>query len=675
MRFAASMRGRRHAAAPTARRRVAFASRAAALLGLAVLAGSAAAQSTTLVSNTGQTAASGSLGFGTFSGVKRSVAVSFTTGTNTAGYTLSAVDVKLASGTPSAHTRVSIYSTSGSPAIPNSSLHVLANPDTLSASATNTFSVAAGASLAPNMTYAVVFEVTSGTGTVQLVATASDDEDAGKASGWSIANDWGFRTGTGLWPVPNQPEVPLIKITGTAREADTLVSNTGQTAASGSLGFGTFSGVKRSVAVSFTTGTNTAGYTLSAVDVKLASGTPSAHTRVSIYSTSGSPAIPNSSLHVLANPDTLSASATNTFSVAAGASLAPNMTYAVVFEVTSGTGTVQLVATASDDEDAGKASGWSIANDWGFRTGTGLWPVPNQPEVPLIKITGTGKSQATPEVSVSGGSAVDEGGNAIFTVSASPAPSSSLTVNLSISQTGSFVAATHLGSKTVTVTTTGSATYSVSTVNDSTDETNGSVTAMLGSGSGYTLHATNTSASVTVNDNDGTPPPNPEVSISGGSAVSEGGSATFTVSASPAPTSNLTVSLSISQTGSFVAATHLGSKTVTVTTTGSATYSVPTVNDGTDEPNGSVTAMLGSGSGYTLHATNTSASVTVNDNDDPADTTQPPTDSSGASERRARDPVPLQLALWTDAPAYRTGESVRLYRTLRILIEKNQDSD
>ena len=223
----------------------------------------------------------------------------------------------------------------------------------------------------------------------------------------------------------------------------------------------------------------------------------------------------------------------------------------------------------------------------------------------------------TPVVSITGGGAVIEGGDATFTVTASPSPSSVLTVNLTVSQTGSFVAPGDLGSKTVAVPTSGSATYTVATVDDSADEANGAVTATVGTGSGYSVHGTNSSASVTVNDNDDPPAITPVVSITGGGAVTEGGDATFTVTASPSPSSVLTVNLTVSQTGSFVAPGDLGSKTVAVPTSGSATYTVATVDDSADEANGAVTATVGTGSGYSVHGTNSSASVTVNDNDDP----------------------------------------------------------
>ena len=49
--------------------------------------------------------------------------------------------------------------------------------------------------------------------------------------------------------------------------------------------------------------------------------------------------------------------------------------------------------------------------------------------------------------------------------------------------------------------------------------------------------------------------------------------------------------------------------------------------------------------------------------DTPGDTPSG-TPSSGGSSRPPREPVPLQLALWTDRPAYRAGETVRLYRTI-----------
>ena len=118
------------------------------------------------------------------------------------------------------------------------------------------------------------------------------------------------------------------------------------------------------------------------------------------------------------------------------------------------------------------------------------------------------------------------------------------------------------------------------------------------------------------------PPPTPEMSINAGNDVTEGGDATFTVTASPAPASDLDVTVTISQSGDFATT---GSRTVTISTTGSATFTVTTTDDSTDEPDGSVTATLSTGAGYSLSSSSSTATVAVSDNDDPPPPPPPPT--------------------------------------------------
>ena len=128
---------------------------APALAAWLTLLGPALAQAqTTLVSNTGQ-ADSDTVSVGL--NFDRHVGLAFTTGGNTAGYTLSAVDARLGS-TVHVNTQVSIYTTS-SDGRPGSSRYVLKNPSSLAASAINTFSADSGASLNANTTYAVVFNI------------------------------------------------------------------------------------------------------------------------------------------------------------------------------------------------------------------------------------------------------------------------------------------------------------------------------------------------------------------------------------------------------------------------------------------------------------------------------------------------------------------------------------
>ena len=216
----------------------------------------------------------------------------------------------------------------------------------------------------------------------------------------------------------------------------------------------------------------------------------------------------------------------------------------------------------------------------------------------------------TPVVSVTAGSGITEGGDAVFTVTASPAPASNLAVSVTVSQSGDYGATT--GRRTVTVPTTGSVTLTVGTTDDTTDETDGSVTATVNAGSGYTVSSTQGAATVGVSDNDDAP--TPVVSVSAGSGVTEGGDVVFTVTASPAPAANLDVSVTVSQSGDYGATT--GRRTVTVPTTGSVTLTVGTTDDTTDETDGSVTATVNAGSGYTVSSSQGAATVGVSDNDD-----------------------------------------------------------
>ena len=309
--------------------------------------------------------------------------------------------------------------------------------------------------------------------------------------------------------------------------------------------------------------------------------------------------------------------------------------------------------------------------------------------------------QPDPEVSIAAGAGVTEGGDAIFTVTAVPAPSAGLDVAVAVTQSGDFGVSP--GSRTVTVPATGSATLTVATTDDSADEADGSVTAALSAGSGYTVSAAAASASVAVADDDdavsvcvpslpldavtvsevtgwrdghsgaahvlrwnrvlaalGTdtgaapmtveqsranesqfmfsrwdrvtrtlealelcddpppPPPaaTPEVSITAGAGVTEGGDAVFTVTAVPAPSAPLTVDVTVVQAGDF--GVSPGSRTVTVPTSGTAAFTVATVNDTADEADGSVTVTVGAGIGYTVSASAAAATVAVRDDDDPA---------------------------------------------------------
>ena len=286
------------------------------------------------------------------------------------------------------------------------------------------------------------------------------------------------------------------------------------------------------------------------------------------------------------------------------------------FGATTGTDTVIIpttgsatftVSTTNDSTDEPDGSVTATLS-----TGTG-YTVSGSNNAATVSVSDDDPPRATPTISIAAGSSITEGADATFTVTASPTPTTALTVNLTVSQGGNFGAT--IGADTVTIPTTGSATFTVSTTNDNTDEPNGSITATLSTGTGYTVSGSNNAATVAVSDDDDPPPAPPTISIAAGSGVTEGGSATFTVTASPTPTTALTVNLTVSQSGNFGATT--GADTVTIPTTGSATFTISTTNDNTDEPHGSVTATLSTGTGYTVAGTNNAATVAVSDDDDP----------------------------------------------------------
>ena len=117
-----------------------------------------------------------------------------------------------------------------------------------------------------------------------------------------------------------------------------------------------------------------------------------------------------------------------------------------------------------------------------------------------VTVTDDDRATATPELTITGGSAVTEGGDASFVIASNPAPSSSITVAYTVSQSGTFVASGQLGGKTRSVSVS-STTFTISTEDDSVDEANGSVTVTLNNGNGYTVGSGN-AATVTVNDDD-----------------------------------------------------------------------------------------------------------------------------------------------------------------------------
>ena len=139
------------------------------------------------------------------------------------------------------------------------------------------------------------------------------------------------------------------------RAAPTLVSNTGQTAASA------FRVGANEWFQSFTTGSNAGGYNLSSIELDFStapSELTSSNFTVSIWSaTAADPPLPNALLHTLSSP-----SAYTTGIVAFSASSVELDATTTYFVLVRSTITTNLNRTASAAEDSGAAPGWSIGN-------------------------------------------------------------------------------------------------------------------------------------------------------------------------------------------------------------------------------------------------------------------------------------------------------------------------
>ena len=105
---------------------------------------------------------------------------------------------------------------------PTSSCTALTPPSSFAAG-TLLFIDASNMTLAANTTYSVL--VTSPGGeAVLLDATSSDDEDAGGATGWSIANTFDVETSSNVWTANAEGRALRITIKGTLNKAPTVAT-------------------------------------------------------------------------------------------------------------------------------------------------------------------------------------------------------------------------------------------------------------------------------------------------------------------------------------------------------------------------------------------------------------------------------------------------------------------
>ena len=341
-----------------------------ALGGVLLWSAPAQAQTVTVViKNTGQS--SDTVGH-SIHGSNSQRAQQFTTGSNSAGYTLSSIGIGFTSiadtATAGANLTVTLNEVSSDSNPSASAECTLTDPATFTANAVNTFTAPATCPMlvASTSYFVVVNHSGSATDAIQLDSTSSGNEDTGGADGWSIGNT--RRWYSSSWNSSTSAHLIEVKATATIVSAPVLIKNTGQTD-SGDYGLGVGGNSKRAQA--FTTGANAAGYTLSSIGFSFGSitsiSTAGADLAVTLNGVDSS-GNPDAALCTLTDPGTFSGSGVQIFDAPATdpcETLEANKTYFAVVQRVANTATsmMSLDVTADDADDAGGADGWSIGDD------------------------------------------------------------------------------------------------------------------------------------------------------------------------------------------------------------------------------------------------------------------------------------------------------------------------
>ncbi len=229
-----------------------------------------------------------------------------------------------------------------------------------------------------------------------------------------------------------------------------------------------------------------------------------------------------------------------------------------------------------------------------------------------------------PVVSVTAGADITEGSDAVFTLTASPAPTAPLDVTVDVTVSGDYGATA--GTHTVTVPTSGTATLSVATTDDSTDEADGSVTATITDGTDYNPDSSTATATINVTDNDNPPPPPPPVanlpafSVTDGTYTEGSGYYFFFITLNKSSNKPTQVTYTIETTGNSpghaTAGTDFVSTTRTIFFRPGLTRNIGLVtikNDNLKEPNETFQIVLSNPQGATIG--NGTATITIKDND------------------------------------------------------------
>ena len=194
-----------------------------------------------------------------------------------------------------------------------------------------------------------------------------------------------------------------------------LVSNLGQlSAGNGSL-------LDFDQAQAFTTGSISDGYTLRSVEIDMETIGENATTfTVSIHSNNSG--APGASLGTLSNPASVASDGVYAFTTR-GIALAADTTYFVVIDSVGqppgGGNQLYIINTASDAQDPGRASGWSIGNDSLYRDwdSSGSWA--SFGDSKKIRVKGYNPTVSNASIEIADASAAEDAGHLMFDVTLS----------------------------------------------------------------------------------------------------------------------------------------------------------------------------------------------------------------------------------------------------------------
>lgn len=257
--------------------------------------------------------------------------------------------------------------------------------------------------------------------------------------------------------------------------------------------------------------------------------------------------------------------------------------------------------------------------DNGETVTVGLNPVLGLPATPGYSVGPQGSTTVT--INEAGGVAVptltldagatftNEGGNATFTVTASQASNSAITVNLTLGGTAVGGTDYQVPANIQTTLPAGATTanFTVATIQNTIVEADTTITASLAASPDY-LIGTPSSDTIELRDND-----EPEINISGTTTITEGSSATLTITADQPSTTPLVISLTPGGTAQQGNDFNPLPSTVTLPAGAtSKTITLTSLADNVLEPTEDVVMTIGGGNGFTV-GPSPAATVTIVD--------------------------------------------------------------